>query len=163
MSWRLVYLGVAMAALANGGCLAAALGGVAAAGGVAGYAYYKGGLAQEFNGDLDTSWAATKASLQELGLPVSVEKREKAGGSIDSRTGDGQAIRISFTSITPRIPAEGPRTDISVRVGLFGDRATSDRILAQLSAHMSPVAPPVVAKGETPPPTPQETGPPPIK
>jgi hypothetical protein len=160
--WRLLYLVAAATTLANGGCLAAAIGGVAAAGGAAGYAYYKGGLAGEFNASPENCWAASKTALQELGMPVIAETREKDGtGTLDSRTGDGQTVRIALASLSVRIPAEGPRTDVSVRVGLLGDRAVSDRILTQVAAHLVPVGPanqpgvPAVA-------IPQETAPPPL-
>ncbi len=162
-NWRVAHFLIMALALANGGCLAAAIGGVAAAGGVAGYAYYKGGLAKDFNASLDTSWAAAKTSLQELGLPVVAEKREENGGSIDTRTGDGQNVRISFESLATKIPAEGPRTDISVRAGLFGDRPLNERILAQIATHLTPVAPLATA---APPgglvPAVAETAPPPL-
>jgi len=161
--WRAAHAIFAGIALASSGCLAAALGGVAAAGGVAGYAYYKGGLAKEFNASLDVSWAAAKTSLQELGLPVVAEKLEKDGGFLDSRTGDGQTLRIAFESLPVRIPAEGPRTDVSVRAGLFGDRALSERVLTQIAAHLTPPG----AVATSPPdgrlvPVPPETSAPPL-
>jgi Protein of unknown function (DUF3568) len=141
-NWRVAHLLIMAVALANSGCLAAAIGGVAAAGGVAGYAYYKGGLAKDFNASVDNSWAAAKTSLQELQLPVVAEKRTDNGGFIDSRTGDGQNVRISFETLPVKIPAEGPRTDISVRAaGLFGDRPLSERVLAQISGHLAPAPP----------------------
>jgi hypothetical protein len=152
-NWRTAHFVLMAVALANSGCLAAAIGGVAAAGGVAGYAYYKGGLAKDFNASLDTSWAVAKTSLQELGLPVVAEERKDNGGHIDSRSGDGQNVRISFETLTPKIPAEGPRTDISVRAGLFGDRPLSERVLSQIAAHLSPAPPPALGAGfQTPPP-----------
>ena len=138
---RAAHLLIMALALANGGCLAAAIGGVAAAGGVAGYAYYKGGLAKDFNASVDNSWVAAKTSLQELQLPVVAEKRTDNGGYIESRTGDGQNVRISFETLPVKIPAEGPRTDISVRAGVFGDRPLSERILSQIAGHLAPVAP----------------------
>jgi hypothetical protein len=161
--WRLAHLVVASIALANGGCLVAAIGGAAAAGGVAGYAYYKGGLVQEFNASLDDSWAAAKTALQELGLPLLAEKREKDGGVLDSRMGDGETVRIALESKPARLPAEGPLTDVSVRVGLFGDRPLSERILTQVGAHLAPVRP-VAASAPGAPlvPVPHETAPPPL-
>ena len=161
-NWRAAHWLIMAVALANCGCLAAALGGVAAAGGVAGYAYYKGGLAKDFSASLDTSWAVAKTSLQELGMPVVAEKREKEGGFIDARAGDGQNIRISFESLPSKIPAEGPRTDISVRAGLFGDRPLSERILSQIAGHLAPMAPLASAPPPGGPvPTVTETAPPP--
>jgi len=150
-------------ALANGGCLAAAIGGVAAAGGAAGYVYYKGGLAKEFNASLDDSWAAAKTSVQELGLTVVAEKREKESGFLDCRAGDGQIVRISFESLKVAVPADGPRTDVSVRAGLLGDRPLNERILAQITGHLVPAG----AVATAPPggrlvPVAPETAPPPL-
>jgi hypothetical protein len=161
--WRAAHFVVLALALANGGCVAAVIGGAAAAGGVAGYAYYKGGLAKEFNGSLDTCWAAAKSSVQELGLPVVAEKREPEGGFLDCRTGDGQTVRIAFESLKVRIAAEGPRTDVSVRAGLLGDRHLSERILSQMAGHLEPPgAVATVPPGAPLVAVPQETPPPPL-
>src|SRR5205809_7985072 len=45
-AFRAVYLLIALACLANAGCLAALVGAGAAAGGAGGYAYYKGNVCQ---------------------------------------------------------------------------------------------------------------------
>jgi hypothetical protein len=161
--WRLAQVLVMALALANSGCLVAAIGGVAAAGGAAGYAYYKGGLAKDFNASLDTSWAAAKASAVELGMPVVAEKREKDGGIIDVKAGDGQTVRINFETLPVAVPTDGPRTDVSVRAGLFGDRALSERVIAQIASHLEPQAAASPAPGTRLVPVPRETAPPPAQ
>jgi hypothetical protein len=161
--WRLAYVLLMAVALANSGCLVAAIGGVAAAGGAAGYAYYKGGLAKDFHASLDTSWAAAKASAVELGMPIVAEKREKDGGTLDVKSGDGQTVRISFETLPVAVPTDGPRTDVSVRAGLFGDRALSERIIAQMASHLEPQASATPLPGTRLVPVPRETAPPPAQ
>ncbi len=142
----LACLALAATALANGGCLVAAAGAAAGAG-VAGYAYYKGKVCQEYNASLDDTLAATRTALVELGLPVEGEQRDGATAFIEGRTGTDNRFRLDFDVVTSPIPVEGPLTRVGVRVGVFGDSTLSDRILAQIGTHLvagprPPTAPP---------------------
>jgi hypothetical protein len=159
---RTVYLVVAAIALANGGCLALAIGG-AAGGAAAGYALYqRGEWYRDYPANLDNTDAALKAALAELGLFVINEKREDDVITIDSRTGDDVKIRIQLKSVVSSIPADGATTHVSIRIGVFGDEALSTRIHEQVSLHL--VAPvqvrPAPTTAASPPPV--ETAPPPL-
>src|SRR5205807_4185862 len=86
---RVVYLVVAALALANGGCLALAIGG-AAAGGAAGYALYlRGQLYRDYHANLTDATATVKTVLGEMQLPVVSEKADGGEVQIESVTGDG--------------------------------------------------------------------------
>jgi hypothetical protein len=140
---RLLYLVAAGLVLANSGCLAVALGTVAAGGtAAAAYAYANGKYYRDYT---------TKKDY------------------IESKTGDGDPIKIYVESIPSRVPAEGGVVRVGVRVGAFGDQAVSARILDQVSLHL--VAPVQVRPdGPLPPPPPPqrlqplpyETPPPPL-
>jgi hypothetical protein len=165
-SGRLALAGVAVAALLNGGCLVAAAAGAAGGGAAAVYAYQRGRLYREYPASLADATSAVRTSLTELGFPTVTEKFKDDERIFTTKTGDDTAIHITLEPLTSRIPAEGPMTRISVRVGTFGDDAVSARILDQVSMHLvaptppTTSSPPVVIRPV--PPRPPETASPPL-
>jgi hypothetical protein len=168
--WRkLGYLAVAAAALGNAGCLAVAAG-AAAAGGVAGYAYYKGSVSREYPALFEQTWAATQAALADLAIPVVSVSHDAGSGVLEARNG-GDRMEVSLEAVPSPAPGAGPWTRVSVRVGVFGDRALSERLLDQIQARLTgpaavapvPVtgAPVSVSSQEPPVAVPAESGPPP--
>lgn len=131
-----VYFGLAVVALANGGCLVAAVGAAGAGAGVAGYAYHKGKVYQEYNANFEDTLAAAHTALQELGLPVLSEERTGGSVLIEGRTGTGERLRLYLDTVVSPIPIEGPLTRVGVRVATFGDQILSERILGQIGAHL---------------------------
>ncbi len=147
-----LYLALAGLALANSGCLLAAAG--VAGGAAAGYAYCKGKVCETYNANFDDSMAATHTALTELGMPILQTQRDGTSGFIESRTADGDRIRISLRELTSKIPAEGQITRVGVRVATFGDQPVSDRILDQVGLHLAPAT----ASGTQPAPPPATPG-----
>jgi hypothetical protein len=167
---RAAFLIVAAAALANGGCLALAIGG-AAGGAAAGYALFqRSHWYRDYPASLDDSTAAVKTALNELQLPLIAEKIDAEEVNLESRTGDDTAIQIRLTPVVSRVPADGVATHVSVKVGLMGDEALSTRILEQTGLHLvAPVTIRPPAPNSAPPPNPsatlappRETAPPPL-
>jgi len=168
------YLVLVVLALANGGCLLAVAG--ATGGAAVGYAYYMGKLCETFAAGLDDTWAATRTALSELAMPIVNEERKASEGFIESRTADGERVRVYLQVETSKIPAEGQITRVCVRIATFGEHPVSDRILNQVGIHLAPVpgaaAPPAAALGviqtgapptASPPATvAQQTAPPPL-
>jgi hypothetical protein len=128
-------------ALANGGCLLVAAG--AAGGAAVGYAYYKGKASGQYNASLADTWNAAHAALRELGMPMLSEETGKGTGFIESRTAEGEQVRLYLETEQSKIPAEGEVTRLCVRVGTFGDWAVSERILNQVGMHLVPLGSPV--------------------
>ncbi len=167
---RVSFLLVAGLLLCNTGCLAVALGTVAAGGtAAAAYAYANGRFYRDYSTKLPEAQEATRTALKELQLPVNHEEPAADKTYIESKTGDGDRIQIFVETIPGRIPAEGTVVRIAVRVGAFGDQTVSSRILDQVSLHL--VAPVQVRQdGQVPPPPPSqrlqplpyETPPPPL-
>jgi hypothetical protein len=147
--WRLACLLVAAGALANSGCLLIAAG---AAGGTAAYYYVKGKVCQTFHASLGDAFAATRTALIELGMPVAKEEHDALSAFVESRTADGERVRIYLELEPSRIPAEGAQTRVCVRVATFGDQWVSARILDQVSLHLAPAGmlPPQAAPGAAP-------------
>ncbi len=165
-SWlsRTAFLALAMIALANAGCLIAAVG--AAAGGAAavGYAYYSAPLMREYPVNRPVALAAVKSSLTELQFPLIKEQPDGASIMIETRTGDGVSVKIYLDVLTSPVPADGSITRVSVRVGHFGDDAISARIQDQIATHLPAPTPspgPAVANRPTGP-RPVETVAPPL-
>jgi hypothetical protein len=149
------FVFLAMLAAANSGCLAAA--GVAAAGaaGAGGYAYMKGKVSYTFQSSVEDTWSAARKSLAELQMPILEEERQaSSGGFFRSETTDGTAVRIYLEAVEEEGPPPTRGTEVTVRVGTFGDYTVSDKILRQLSAHLVTIAPgtagaPVAAGGSS--------------
>ena len=140
-AFRSIHLLIALACLANAGCLAAVFGAAgAAAGGAGGYAYYKGNVCQAYPAARDDVWFAARAALLDLGMPV-VEENQ-ADGVIGSKTGDGDKVHVQVEALPNRVPADGPATRVGVRVAWFGDEELSQRILARIGVHLRPATPP---------------------
>jgi hypothetical protein len=147
---RLVLVAVAGAALVNGGCLAAAAVGAAGGGAAALYAYQRGRLFRDYPAALTDATAAVRTSLAELQFPPGTEKSDGGSFVFETRATDGTKIHIFLDAQTSRVPAEGPITRVTVRVGAFGDDAVSARILDQVSVHL--VVPPAAQSSSAPPP-----------
>jgi hypothetical protein len=175
-STHAIHLALVLLALGNSGCLLATAG--IAGGAVVGYAYCNGKVCEAYNAACDDTWAATRTALAELGMPIMKEERKGSEGFLESRTADGEHVRIYLQTDTSKIPAEGQITWVCVRVATFGDHPVSNRILDQVGAHLAaaplpgiPAPPPAAAARVIPtgsssssPPAgfPQQTGPPPL-
>jgi hypothetical protein len=136
-------------ALGSSGCLVVGAG--VAGGAVAGYYYFKGSVCQNYDAAFAETWAAVRTALDELGLPIVSEEHDPAGGSFETRTSDGDRVRI-FVTILGNPAAERSLTRVSVRVGTFGDQPLSDRILTQVDRHLAPAPRAVAVVPQTPPP-----------
>ena len=156
--FRAATLLLVAAALANSGCCCLLVGaGVAgAAGGLGGgYAYYKGKVCETYDADFENAWAATRTALTDLGMPVVKEEHDK--GFLESRTAEEKRVRIYVKAEKSKIPAEGPRTRVCVRVAIFGDQHTSLRILDQVGLHLTPVPSAGPPPAASPSPSPSQT------
>jgi hypothetical protein len=81
-------------------------------------------------------------------MPVVTENRDADEDHIESKTADGDKVKIDIEIHKSRIPAEGDISKVCVRVATFGDTAVSSRILDQVDRHLIPAAPPGTALGQ---------------
>lgn len=160
-SRRLLFLLVACLGLSNAGCLAVAAG--CAAGGAAGYAYYQGRIGREFPAPPDQVWTACHGALADLNLPV-VQSERNPTSTIESRTREGEKVSLLIDTHPPKVPGDPSMTRVSVRVGVFGDHVTSNRVLDRIAFHLVPAStaePPLAdAPQPAPAPAPPPTAPP---
>lgn len=155
---RLAGLLVAALALVNSGCAVVAVGACAAAGGAAGYAYYKGSVNHDYAARPEDVRMATRTALAELDMKITNESGETSG-AIETQTAAGDKVNIVLDTQGLGLPGDGTVTRLGVRVGAFGSLELSNRIHDQIGMHLVPVsrsaAPPLAQP-------PVETGPPPL-
>lgn len=121
------------------GCLGLAAAG-AAAGAGAGYVYYRRNVCQDFPADFQSTWAASRATLQALQFPIH-ERPGASGGTIESETADGAKVTVNVEVVASRIPAERTVTRVCVRVGLLGDPELSQRLLDEIGLRLAQSSP----------------------
>lgn len=137
-----ILLLLAAAGLWNAGCCCVLVGaGVAglAGGAGTGYAFAKGKVKGTYPVGFMDAWTATHAALADLGLVI--DKEDMKRGVISSRTPEGKRVRLSVKEQSAKCPTEGPQTRVGVRVGCFGGRDASERILRQVALRLTPPVP----------------------
>jgi hypothetical protein len=143
----------AVLAIGNSGCLVAAAGAAAGAGGAAVYAHYKGVDTNTFDTDVTTVSKSTEDALYDLGMPVVSEKHANNNSvTVKSTTGTGDNVTIDVEPETPKIPTDPTRTKVTVRIAMFGDHEVGMRILHRIDQRVASYHPamPVVPAPGTP-------------
>lgn len=126
---RPVLLALAIGGFLAGlsGCLALATG---AAAGAAGVAYAQGALRGSVEANPQEFIQAAEDTLREMGITIQEAAADEAEGHIDAQTANDRDI-----DITARREDAG-RSEVSIRVGTFGDEELSrdiyNRIVARL-------------------------------
>lgn len=156
LSRRWYLLAFAALAVVNSGCLVAAAGAAAGAGGAAVYAHYRGVDTNTFDADVTTVAKSTEDALYDLGMPVVNEKHANNNSvTVKSTTGTGDNVTIEVEPETAKIPTDPVRTKVSVRIAMFGDHEVGMRIMHRIdqrvaSNHSAVPATPVVPAPGTP-------------
>lgn len=112
------------------GCLAAAAVGGAAAAGAGTVAYIKGELKATEEASLNKTWGATVAAIDELQFLVVNKIKDDVSAELESKTADNKTVKIQLKRVTDNL------TDISIRVGTFGDESLSRYILSKIEAKL---------------------------
>mgnify|MGYP005835547665 CR=1 FL=1 len=117
---RVLLMSVVVSALVSG-CVAVGAGIVAGAG-VGTYYWVKGELKRAYAAEFDHAWRAAEDAGKELELMRDRYTRDKLGGEMAFIRGDGTEVTVRLRS------KQVDLTEISVRIGTFGDRVASERI-----------------------------------
>jgi hypothetical protein len=112
------------------GCLAAAAVGGAAAAGAGTVAYIKGELKATEEATLNKTWEATVAAIDELQFLVVNKIKDNVSAEIEAKTADNKTVKIQLKRVTDNL------TDISIRIGTFGDESLSRYILSKIEAKL---------------------------
>jgi hypothetical protein len=104
--------------LLSTGCAALVVGGAVAVGT---YTYVAGQLNRTYNANLDSTYQATLAGCEALGLPQQAQQKQLSHATVKVTDGDRNVwIILKAQSSTT--------TEVSIRVGYLGDEIASRRI-----------------------------------
>lgn len=126
----LLVLLLAVSPLILTGCLAAAAVGGAAAAGAGTVAYIKGELKATEEATLDKTWEATVGAVDELNFLVINKLKDAVSAELEAKTADNKTVKIELKRVTENL------TDISIRIGTFGDETLSRYILSKIEARL---------------------------
>ncbi len=127
--WKHTVLLLALA-MAISGCAEAVLIGVGAAGGAGAALWSKGKMVEELDASFSRAHTASIAALNDLELPVNKDVKGGLKAKIESRFPDGKYVSIDIRAVTES------SSKITVRVGTFGDKARSEKILGAIHQHI---------------------------
>lgn len=129
-SFRIVSIWLPLLlAWVSAGCTLFVLG-AGAGGGAAGAAYVMGKLEAQLDAPVQQVHQATINGLKSLDLPIKEEKADKLTGRVLSETAAEKAITVDIESVSER------RSELTIRVGTFGDEAQSRKILEAIKAKL---------------------------
>ena len=103
-----------------GGCFAAAVGGAVGAGSVV---YYQGQMKTKEIASLEQTWFAVVTAMDDLGFSIIEKEKDRISAKLIARTTSDKKVRIKL-----KYESE-TRTDMNVRVGIFGDKEVSKLIV----------------------------------
>lgn len=122
----LVFL-LALSGVGTAGCAAIAVGAAAAGGTVA---YVRGDLQTTFDHNLERVYEATLGAVDDFGFALISDRGDRTGGDLVARTGQDRRVKISM------VPVGDELTEVSIRVGAFGDQDLSMRIHDAIRARL---------------------------
>jgi hypothetical protein len=116
----LFVAGLLLSASLSIGCPAVLVGGAAGGGAVA---YIKGELKTTEEVSLNRAWNAAQMAMSDLEFTITDKEKDAFDGRIHASGARGKKIDVALKKISPS------RTEIGIRVGLFGDESLSRQIL----------------------------------
>lgn len=108
------------------GCVAVLVG----AGAAGSVAYVKGDLEAVLEEDVTQVYEASLKALEELEIAATKKDKDALGAVIISRTAQDKKITIKLKA------TENDLTKLSIRVGVFGNRAQSQRIYDEIKNNL---------------------------
>ncbi len=118
---------VLIASLLASGCVPLVIG---AGAGAAGMTWYRGKLEDNLAVPIQKAHAAFMAGLKDLKIQVDEDKADNLVGHIVGRLASGDPVNIDFKSISSNT------TQVTIRVGLFGNKEYAERILEAARAYL---------------------------
>ena len=126
----ILLLLIAASPLILTGCLAAAAVGGAAVAGAGTVAYIKGELKATEEATMEQAWRATEGAVDELQFLVINKIHDAVSGELEAKTADNKTVKISLKRVGNNL------TEITIRVGTFGDETLSRYILSKIEARL---------------------------
>jgi hypothetical protein len=125
LAWTVLSAGLVLQ-----GCvplLAAGAGAAAAAGTVA---YVEGDLDTTYAASFNRTWDASMGAVKDAALQVTDMQKDGVQGTIKARRGDGTPVSVALKQAGPNT------TQVSIRVGTFGDEAASRAINSRIASRL---------------------------
>lgn len=124
-----IILAVLLSGIAFGasGCLLVAVG----AGAAGTVAYVKGELEATLSAGMDSSYAATLKALDQLQIVPTQKLKDSLSAEVTARTADDTKITVKLTRVDEKV------TNLSIRVGVFGDQEKSTTIYSRIKQNLS--------------------------
>ncbi len=121
------FLGVAgLCLFLLSGCFAVATG---TASGIGTYNYVKGELCTSESVSFNEAWRATLKTVDELEFKV-VKEKDAMSAEVICRRYNDQKVSITLTRVSEVV------TEFKIRVGTFGDEATSRMIFEKIKSYL---------------------------
>lgn len=111
------------------GCVGVAFVGGAAAG-ITGAVWYHGALRSSVPVPLARVREAATASLEKLTVSAPISKGDNLAGKVTSFAADGKEVNVDLKTTGPGV------TEITVRVGFWGDREQSVKIMSDITRRL---------------------------
>lgn len=96
--------------------------------GIGSYRYYHGVLTVVYEAPYIETWEATLQSLDEMGIKIEKKKHDLTSAKIVAKQADNKTVTISIEYKSSQ------ETELTIRVGFFGDKEASDRIKEKIRA-----------------------------
>ncbi len=90
--------------------------------GIGSYKYYHGVLTVVYEAPYIETWEATLQSLDEMGITIERKKHDLTSAKIVAKQPDKKTVTISI------LYKSSQETEMTIRVGFFGNKDASDRI-----------------------------------
>jgi hypothetical protein len=124
-----LVLAASVVLCATAGCALFVVGAAAGAG-AAGYAYVEGILKSTEQASLNRVWSASLGAMKDLEFPITKQVKDALTGNITARNARDKKIDIQLKKISD------DTTEISIRVGTFGDENLSRVILDKIKKRL---------------------------
>jgi len=98
--------------------------------GAGGYAYVTGKLTFTEATTVEKALNAAEKALKDLELTPEGKAKDTVSAKVEARTAKDQNVKIEMTNKGEKI------TEITIRVGVFGDEAYSRKIYERIKAHL---------------------------
>src|SRR3954471_9857379 len=122
-----IIVTMAIITITQSGCLVAAAAG--AAGGTV--AYMKGDVEAVVEGNVQQTFDATKAAMDELKMPLLATWANAMEGHVEARLGADNKATVNINGQSEKL------SKVSIRIGTFGDQGLSQAILEKIKANLS--------------------------
>jgi len=103
-----------------------------AAAGVGGYKWYEGALTVVYQAPYEKTWDASLKALEDMGLTIENKTEKLGSGTISTKEDTNNkkvTIKVEYKS--------AEETELTIRVGLFGDKNASNLIKDKIEGILS--------------------------